>query len=107
LGVLILALSIPASLFMYVERYILGDPLRLLITGTDMLAIMILFLVGVVLACLGLMSLYIANIHAEVINRPLYVVRERPRRTARLLEPGMVEGLPAKRVVLRQETAGG
>lgn len=107
LGIIILALSIPAGLFMYVERYILGDPLHLLITGTDMLAIMILFLVGVVLACLGLMSLYIAHIHAEVINRPLYVLRERPRRTTRL-EPGLVEGLPAKRVIFRQqETAGG
>ncbi len=109
LGIIILALSIPAGLFMYAERYILGDPLKLLITGTDMLAIMIVFLVGVVLACLGLISLYIANIHAEVINRPLYIVRERPRRQAGLLEPALVGDLPAaKRVVFRQqETAGG
>lgn len=109
LGIIILALSIPTGLFMYVERYILGDPLKLLITGTDMLAIMIVFLVGVVLACLGLISLYIANIHAEVINRPLYIVRERPRRPkAGLLEPNLVGDLPTKRVVFRQqETAGG
>lgn len=109
LGAIILSLSIPAGLFMYVERYVLGDPLRLLITGTDMLAIMILFLVGVVLACLGLVSLYIANIHAEVINRPLYIVRERPIRRARLLEPSALEEkLPARSTtVLRQETAGG
>jgi len=65
------------------------------------------FLVGVVLACLGLISLYIANIHAEVVNRPLYVVRERPRAKANLLAPNMVGGLPTRRVVLRQETAGG
>ncbi|HSW65580.1 MAG TPA: glycosyltransferase family 2 protein [Bacillota bacterium] len=78
LGVVILMLSIPAGLFMYVERYVLHDPFRLLFTGTDMLAIMTLFLVGVMLACLGLVSLYIANIHAEVTNRPLYVVREKP-----------------------------
>jgi hypothetical protein len=63
---------------MYIERYILDDPLKLLFNGTDMLAILILFLVGVILACLGLISLYIANIHAEVTNRPLYVVREKP-----------------------------
>lgn len=107
LGVVILALSIPAGIFMYVERYILGDPWRLLFSGTDMLAIMILFLVGVVLACLGLISLYIANIHAEVVNRPLYIVRERPRRSARLLEPSLMEDTPAKRGVLREETAGG
>ncbi len=40
-----------------------------------MLAALTLFLVGVVLACLGLISLYIGHIHAEVKNRPLYVVR--------------------------------
>jgi polyisoprenyl-phosphate glycosyltransferase len=78
LGVLILCLSIPTGLFMYVERYILHDPLKLLISGTDMLAIMIVFLVGVMMACLGLISLYIAHIHDEVTNRPLYVTRKRP-----------------------------
>lgn len=107
LGLIILALSIPAGIFMYVERYILGDPLRLLFSGTDMLAVMIVFLVGVVLACLGLMSLYIANIHAEVVNRPLYIVRERPRRSARLLQPSLIEDTPTGRGILREETAGG
>lgn len=107
LGIIILSLSIPAGLFMYIERYVLGDPMQLLISGTDMLAIMIVFLVGVVLACIGLISLYIANIHAEVVNRPLYVVRERPRVKASLLAPNMVGDLPTRRVVLRQETAGG
>lgn len=107
LGIIILSLSIPAGIFMYVERYLLGDPLRLMITGTDMLAIMILFLIGVVLACLGLISLYIANIHTEVINRPLYVVRKRPRRPS-LLESSMVQqSQPAKNVLLRQESVEG
>ncbi|MEW6408278.1 MAG: glycosyltransferase family 2 protein [Patescibacteria group bacterium] len=40
------------------------------------LAIIILFLIGIVLTCLGLIALYIANIHTEVINRPIYVVRK-------------------------------
>ena len=75
LGMFILALSIPGGLFLYVERYILDDYLHLGINGTTMLAVMIVFLVGVVLTCLGLMALYIAHIHAEVTNRPLYVVR--------------------------------
>lgn len=107
LGVLILTLSVPGGIFMYVERYILHDPWRLLFSGTDMLAVLILFLVGVMLACLGLISLYIANIHAEVVNRPLYIVRDRPRRTARLLEPNAVADTPTGRGVLRQETAEG
>jgi nitrogen fixation protein FixH len=53
----------------------MNDPLHWRITGTAMLAIMILFLIGVVLACIGLVSLYIAHIYAEVVNRPLYVIR--------------------------------
>ncbi|HSD55995.1 MAG TPA: glycosyltransferase family 2 protein [Candidatus Saccharimonadales bacterium] len=77
LGICILMLSIPAGLFMYVEQYILNDPMQLLISGTDMLAIMIVFLVGVVLACLGLIALYIAHIHDEVANRPVFITRKR------------------------------
>jgi len=79
LGVFILTVSIPLGLFLVVERFLLGDPLGWGINGTTMLATLILFLVGVMLACLGLISLYIAHIHAEVINRPLYIVRENPR----------------------------
>ncbi len=42
-----------------------------------MLAMLTLFLVGIILVCLGLVALYIARIHIEVTNRPLYIVRER------------------------------
>lgn len=75
LGVFILATATPTGLIMYVERYVLNDPLNWEIRGTAMLAILLVMLVGLVLACLGLISLYIANIHAEVTNRPLYIVR--------------------------------
>jgi glycosyltransferase involved in cell wall biosynthesis len=34
------------------------------------------FLIGIVLVSLGLVALYIGNIHIEVTNRPLYIVRE-------------------------------
>lgn len=34
------------------------------------------FLIGIVLVGLGLIALYIGNIHVEVTNRPLYIVRE-------------------------------
>ncbi len=71
----ILAVSVPAGIFLYVERYLLGDYLHLGINGTTMLAMLTIFMVGLVLTCLGMMSLYIAHIHAEVANRPLYVVR--------------------------------
>ena len=35
------------------------------------------FLIGLVLISIGLVALYIGSIHTEVINRPLYIVRER------------------------------
>lgn len=75
LGIIILSTATPAAIAMYLERYIMNDPLHWEIRGTAMLAILLVMLVGLVLACLGLISLYIANIHAEVTNRPLYVVR--------------------------------
>ncbi|OGR75583.1 MAG: hypothetical protein A2X40_08150 [Elusimicrobia bacterium GWC2_65_9] len=34
-------------------------------------------LIGIVLMSIGLVALYIGTIHTEVVNRPLYVVRER------------------------------
>lgn len=35
------------------------------------------FLIGIVLMAIGLVALYIGTIHTEVINRPLYLIRER------------------------------
>jgi dolichol-phosphate mannosyltransferase len=75
LGWLILVISASLGLFAVVEKYLFGDPLGLDITGTAFLAMMLLFLVGVVLICLGFVALYIARIHEEVINRPLYIVK--------------------------------
>ncbi len=79
LGAFILTVTIPAGLFLSIERFWLGDPFGWGISGTFFLAILILALIGLVLACLGLMSLYIAHIHAEVIDRPLYITRRTPR----------------------------
>lgn len=78
IGTFILVISVPLGITMYVERYVLDSPLHWQINGTSMLAVLNLFLVGVTLACMGLISLYIARIHAEVTNRPLYIVRRKP-----------------------------
>lgn len=72
LGLLILLLCIPLGGLMSICRFVYHWPIH----GTAFLALLIVALVGVMLACLGLISLYIAHIHAEVTNRPLYVVRE-------------------------------
>lgn len=76
LGLLILFVSAPIGIFVVIEKYIFNDPYHLNITGTAILALLLLFLIGIVLTCLGLIALYIAQIHVEVTNRPLYVLRE-------------------------------
>lgn len=45
-------------------------------TPLAMIAVGNTLLIGIVLAALGLMSLYINKIYAEVIDRPLYAIRE-------------------------------
>ena len=75
LGWFILIVSSSLGIFTIIEKYVLHDPLNLEIRGTAMLAIMLLFLVGVVLICLGFVAMYIARIHEEVINRPLYIIK--------------------------------
>ncbi|MCK5416548.1 glycosyltransferase family 2 protein [Candidatus Parcubacteria bacterium] len=75
-GIFIILTSGPLGIFIFVEKYIMHDPWGLSISGSAILAVIILFLVGIILACLGLMALYIASIHSEVINRPLYVLRK-------------------------------
>jgi len=34
-------------------------------------------LFGIVLAALGMIALYIGNIHTEVVGRPLYIIQDR------------------------------
>lgn len=74
LGVFITLFAGPLGIFMFINRYFFH---WLVFSGPAMLAVFNLFLIGIVLICLGLMALYIANIHLEVSNRPLYVVRKK------------------------------
>ena len=79
LGMTITIVSGLMGLFIFVEKYLLHDPLGLGFSGPAILAVIILFLVGIILICLGLIALYIANIHEEVQGRPLYIIHsERP-----------------------------
>ena len=77
LGVLITVLAALLGLFILTEKYILDDPWNLNFSGPALLAVINLFLTGVILSCLGLISLYIANIQTEVRRRPLWVIREK------------------------------
>lgn len=73
LGTLIMVLSGILLLVMLVtRRFFDADTFSLI----AILAVGNIFLIGIVLVSLGLIALYIARIHGEVINRPLYIVRE-------------------------------
>ncbi|MCX6761325.1 MAG: glycosyltransferase family 2 protein [Candidatus Moranbacteria bacterium] len=74
MGVIITFLSGLLGIFIMVDRYITKE---LHFSSSVILAVVILFLIGIVLICLGLIALYIANIHAEVTNRPMYIVRKK------------------------------
>jgi polyisoprenyl-phosphate glycosyltransferase len=74
LGIIITFLSGLLGIFIMIDRYVTKE---LNISGSAILAVVILFLIGIVLICLGLIALYIANIHAEVTNRPMYIIRKR------------------------------
>ncbi len=76
LGGLVMFLSMFAALFLIVEKYLLGDPLDLAVTGTAIIALLLSFLVGLSLICQWLLALYIESIHSETQNRPLYIISE-------------------------------
>jgi len=76
LGVIITFLFGLGGFLLFVDKYIFHNIYAMSFTGTAQLAILIIFLIGLVLFCLGLIALYIANIKAEVTNRPAYVIRK-------------------------------
>lgn len=73
MGIVITLLSGILGIFIFITKYVTG---ALYFSGPAILAVIILFLIGIVLICLGLIALYIANIHVEVSNRPAYVIRK-------------------------------
>lgn len=76
LGTITVLVSTVAGLFLLIEKYALGDPMNLAVTGTSILAIFVSFLVGIVLICQWLLALYVESIHGETQNRPLYIIDE-------------------------------
>jgi len=90
LGVLITTLSGTLLAWMLGSYLVQNHP------GYTPLAIVVVantFLIGIVLMAIGMVALYIGTIHTEVVNRPLYIVRERlnferPFVVAQLAGPG-------------------
>jgi dolichol-phosphate mannosyltransferase len=77
LGLFIMLVSGVSGLYILIGKYFFHWRFASTFSDAENLAILILFLVGIILISIGLMALYIANIHSEVIRRPMYVVRKK------------------------------
>jgi dolichol-phosphate mannosyltransferase len=72
-----LAISLASSvllIWMFLARFFFAPDL---FTPLAIVVVINTFLNGIVLMAIGLVALYIGTIHTEVINRPLYIIRER------------------------------
>jgi len=74
LGVAITVVSVLLLLWMLIAPLV--NPVAFVYTPLAKVVVGNTFLIGIVLTALGVMSLYIAKIYAEVLDRPLYAVRQ-------------------------------
>ena len=77
IGIVITVFAGLLGLFIFFEKYVFDDALGFQFSGPAILAVINLFLAGVMLMGLGLIALYIAPIKTEIANRPLYVIRRK------------------------------
>jgi len=75
LGLLITFFSGFLGVIIFFEQYIFSDIWQWGISGSAKLALLNMFLIGIVLSCLGLIALYIGNINSDTTGRPLYIIR--------------------------------
>jgi dolichol-phosphate mannosyltransferase len=74
-----LGVAITVSSFLLLAWMLIGpmfSPTRFVYTPLAKVVVGNTFLIGIVLTAMGVMSLYIAKIYAEVLDRPLYAVRQ-------------------------------
>lgn len=79
-GVVITLLALLIGLFLFVEQFLLGDPLGLNFTGSALLSIFVAFLIGIVLMSQAMLAAYIAHVHEQTQGRPLFVVNRKQSR---------------------------
>jgi len=74
IGVLITLLSLLVGLAIFIEQFLMGDPLGLDFTGSALLGVFISFLIGLVLTSQGIIAVYLSHVHGQTQDRPLFVV---------------------------------
>jgi dolichol-phosphate mannosyltransferase len=77
LGIFITLLSGFLGFYILLGKYFFHLYFASTFSDSENLAILIVFLVGIILMSIGLLALYVANIHREVIRRPIYVIKRK------------------------------
>jgi dolichol-phosphate mannosyltransferase len=77
LGLLITFVSGISGFYILLGKYFFHWAFASTFSDSENLAIFIVFLVGIILISIGLLALYVANIHREVIKRPTYIIRRK------------------------------
>jgi dolichol-phosphate mannosyltransferase len=80
LGVFIVLAVGLFGFYVFIGKYIFNWAFPSSFSGSAQLALLITFLVGVILSSLGLVALYVAQIHNEILARPLYIIRRKKDR---------------------------
>lgn len=77
LGIFITLISGSSGFYILLGKYAFRTHFASTFSDAENLAILILFLVGIILMSIGLLAMYVANIHSEVVRRPIYVIRRK------------------------------
>ncbi len=107
LGMAIMALSFLLAVGAYLLRFVFGNPWHWNLTAPTFLAILILGLVGLILACLGLISLYIGSMQAESLARPLYITRKQVKTKTVLQDAGSTAPTEKRSTGRKRQGMGG
>jgi polyisoprenyl-phosphate glycosyltransferase len=70
-----MVITLPITILIFISKLI-NDPFKLNITSTVSISIFNSLLTSLILLAMWLLSKYIGNIHNEVTNRPLYVLKK-------------------------------
>ncbi len=76
LGLIISTISGILGVVVVVNKYLLDDAWGWQVTGSASVGILNTFLTGIILMGLGLIAIYICHIHTEILNRPMYIIRQ-------------------------------
>lgn len=73
IGVILMTIA-PLGVILILVNRLLGDPLLWGVTNAALLSLALLFFIGLILGCQGLLALYIESIHNDTRRRPLYII---------------------------------